>query len=772
MTNNHAIRNNHAVRRVLGEKITAAHHGAQRSLKSVFYTTAVASISSVLCFMPQLSFAGEAEETSVIMLEEITVTARKISENLQRVPVAVTSFGGTELGRQGIEDITELQQRLPNTTLQVSRGTNSTLTAYVRGIGQQDPLWGFEPGVGIYIDGVYIARPQGAVLDVLDVERIEVLRGPQGTLYGKNTIGGAVKYETKRLSGDPSFYLEGRYGSYNQMDAKITGQLPVVADKLFFGFGGATLNRDGFGSFLSQGNKENYNKSLLTGRLKLEFHPTENFFMRLSGDITQDNSNSKGGHRLTPSLITGEPVLDNVFDTAAGADVDSKVRTRGLSLHMEWQMSDHWTAKSISAYRSGDSDGVIDFDNTALSSADVAGFYEDHQSSQELQFSYIGEKLKAVSGLYYYDGESCGQFNLLLGLAPPIGLTLENSGCVDTRSYAIYAQGTYYVTDKLSVTLGGRYTRDEKEADVFQGIFLGLKMMNDEGLLILPNSDFVNDHAWSRFSPHVGVEYQAQDDLLLYASYKNGFKSGGIDMRANQRLLASANEPYNPEIVDAFEIGLKSEVWDSRLRLNLAGFYNKYKEQQITVQRVTDTGLELVSQVINAGRSEMKGLELEAVAAVTADLSLTMTVGFIDADFTKGAFFDPNLGEVVDISENFVVSNTPEWSSNVGFSYRREVADWMMNVVGNWAWRSSIHIFEIPSQLDTPGYGLVNLGVTFTSPEDKWNIGLHGKNIFDKEHRIAGYNFAAETGGLGGEDVVIGYYGDPATVTLTVGLKF
>ncbi|MCV6615145.1 MAG: TonB-dependent receptor, partial [Cellvibrionaceae bacterium] len=181
-----------------------------------------------------------------IALEEVTVTAQRREQSLQDVPVAVTAFDADALAEAGTSTIVDLQRSTPNTTLQVSRGTNSTLTAYVRGIGQADPLWGFEPGVGLYVDDIYFARPQAGVLDVYDVERIEVLRGPQGTLYGKNTIGGAIKYVTKRLTGEPEFEVGVSLGSYGQRDIKVSGQLPLIEDTLNMGVAIASLNRDGF----------------------------------------------------------------------------------------------------------------------------------------------------------------------------------------------------------------------------------------------------------------------------------------------------------------------------------------------------------------------------------------------------------------------------------------------------------------------------------------------------------------------------------------------
>ena len=213
------------------------------------FTTLALAIAASLS--SATAVAQEENDNKEKGLEIIEVTARKTAENLQQVPVAVTSISASDLAEAGVSNITEVAQFSPNTTLQTSRGTNSTLTAFIRGVGQQDPLWGYEPGVGIYIDYVYMARPQGAVLDLLDVERIEVLRGPQGTLYGKNTIGGAVKYVTKPMSGDMEANAEVTVGSYAQADVKVTGQIPVIADQLYIGFGHAMLTRDGFGEYVT-----------------------------------------------------------------------------------------------------------------------------------------------------------------------------------------------------------------------------------------------------------------------------------------------------------------------------------------------------------------------------------------------------------------------------------------------------------------------------------------------------------------------------------------
>lgn len=310
--------------------------------------------------------AGEKQAT----LERIEVSARKTVESLQNVPVAVTSVSAADLAENGISVMTEIQQFSPNTTLQASRGTNSTLTAFIRGVGQEDPLWGYEPGVGIYIDDVYVARPQGAVLDILDVQRIEVLRGPQGTLYGKNTIGGAVKYVTRKMSGDAELSLNATVGSYAQRDFKVAGQYPLVDDKLYFGFAVASLSRDGYGDFvtsaLNNQDAENYNKDLMAGRISLEYTPTDALFMRLTYDKTEDDSNAKGGYRVLPSLLTDAPVPDSKYDSYTSMPTWNKVETEGWGLTLEYGLNDDWTLKSVTSSRESYSPTNIDFDNTSL----------------------------------------------------------------------------------------------------------------------------------------------------------------------------------------------------------------------------------------------------------------------------------------------------------------------------------------------------------------------------------------------------------------------
>lgn len=742
----------------------------RRHLCAVAVTTALFGMA-----MPAMAQDTASEDDELRRLERIQVTARRTVENLQEVPVSVSSFSDQDMERVGLTDITELQQRMPNTTMQVSRGTNSTLTAYIRGIGQQDPLWGFEPGVGIYIDDVYIARPQGAVLEVFDVERVEVLRGPQGTLYGKNTIGGAMKYVTRQLTGDNEFSIRGTVGSYNQRDLHLSGQT-ALSDNFYVGAAFATLNRDGFGEYRNTGD-DNYNKELQTARISAMWLPSDTVSVRFAADRTEDDSNSKGGYRLTQSQVTGQMPYDSVYDSDTAMSVDNFVKTEGMSLTVDWEIDEHWSFKSVTAKREGFTDTNIDFDSTPQPTLLVPAIYEDEQFTQEFQFNYHSDNFRFVGGYYYYDGEACGVFGTLLG---QWGVTVENGGCVETESQAVFGQGTYRFDDQWSLTLGGRYTKDEKAANVQRFTYLGLKYPNqDVGDPLVVNSDFETDADWSRFSPHVSVSYQANRDLMYYASYSNGFKSGGVDMRADVSLNPDARNPYDPEIVDTFEFGLKSELMNGSVRLNAAVFYSDYQDMQVTVQRATETGV--ASQVLNAADATVKGFEIESIARITDTFSMNFTVGYVDASFDKVEFFNPNTQQVEDVSGIWSFANTPKWSANIGF--RQDFGNvWNGELVwsGNVAYRSATQIFEVPSMLDMGAYTIANTSLMWYHNQGQWHAGLHVKNLFDKEYRLAGYNFAAPRdaqgniigAGLGGEDTIVGYYGNPRQVSFTVGYRF
>ncbi len=722
-------------------------------------------------------------------LEVIEVTARRTAENLQQVPVSVTSIGAEAISQNGITNVTDIQQYATNTTLQVSRGTGSTLTAYIRGIGQNDPLWGFEPGVGVYIDDVYVARPQGGVMEILDVERIEILRGPQGTLYGKNTIGGAMKYITKKMSGDNTFDVAATLGTYNEKTFKAAGQLSLLDDQLYIGGAIADINRDGFGNYqndlateedhpvaFAQKGEQNYDKDILAGRVAVEYH-TDDVFIGLAYDKTVDDSNAKGGHRLTTSWLTGQEPYSDVYDSDISLPVQNEVVTSGTALTIDWAITESLNLKSVSAYREGTTQTNIDFDNTVLKSFDVPAAYVDDQFTQEFQATYISEGLNIVGGVYYYTGEACGVFDVQLEeLGKALGLpsfTLENGGCTDTESYSIYGQASIDLSAKWSLTVGGRYTEDTKNANVyryrlFENVYPGDTANGNVEVsdAQLANS-FSGEETWGHFSPRIGAEYQINDDLMVYGSYANGFKSGGYNMRADVGSDPGSVAPFEPETVDTFELGFKSEPTDS-LRLNATLFYSDYTDMQQTVSVAVDDGT-FAQRVVNAGQATIAGVELDVTYAASDNVTLNLGVGYMDTSFDEFLDVNPITGEYGDQSDITDLPNTPELSVNGGVNYTlaADIGDFVFTATASY--RSETQIFPYAVEaLDEDEYTIVNAGVSFYHTDGNWSASLQGRNLLNTEARIAGYNFA--TTGL--EETIIGYYNDPSTVSLTVKYEF
>jgi iron complex outermembrane receptor protein len=721
--------------------------------------------------VPTFAVAQTVDETTAV--EELVVTARRREETLKDVPVAVSAVSGERLAATGAADLTTLQQTTPNTTVQVARGSNSTLISFIRGVGQQDPLWGFEPGVGLYIDDVYIARPQAAVLDVFDIERIEVLRGPQGTLYGRNTIGGAIKYVTAKIEGEPELKLKGSVGSYDQRDL-VASAKARLNDWVGVGLTWASFDRDGFGENLTTG-AEHYDKDVTAARATIELTPTPDLFFRLSGDIVTDRSNPRHGHRELAAIdilgrpIPGGEVLEDVYDTRAGSGDDNKVEARGVSLLGEWRASDTLTFKSISAYRAGETEGTIDFDTLPGTFLDIPARYNDHQFTQEFQALYSGDRLQGVFGLYYLNATAAGAFDTVVGQA---NLSIATAGAVDTRSYSAFADVSYDVTDQLSISVGGRYTKDKKTAQVYRQNFTGIKTPlfgNNTAIPGLVRSNFTSSDTYERFTPRVSVSYEINPDVTTYASFSQGFKSGGFDMRSDAILTPDSVEGYGPEKVDSYEAGLKGYFFDRRLSLNSAVFYAKYRDQQVTLQ--TPVGASIASQVLNVGRSTIYGAEFEGVAKFSDALSANFSLGYTKAEFDEYSALDLTQTPPVvrDFSDERVFQNTPKWNGAVSLTYRHDMGEMgSVAFIPAASYRSSFSMFEIPSQLDQDGYWLLDASVVWTSVDERYRVGLHGKNLGDEEYRIGGYNFP---GGLFANSVTA-YYGPPRTVTLTLEAKF
>jgi iron complex outermembrane receptor protein len=737
-------------------------------------------------------------------MHQVVVTARRRAELIQDVPGAVTAISGAELEKSAIPDITALTDTVPNTTLKASRGTNTTLTAFIRGIGQQDPVAGYEQGVGIYLDDVYLARPQGALTDIYDLERIEVLRGPQGTLYGRNTIGGAVKYVTRKLAPKPTLDAKVTFGNYGEKDLVVKGSMPI-SDILRIGATVGTFNRDGFGHNIVNG-RDNYNKDVVAGRVSLELTPNSDLFIRFATDKTVDDSEPRQGQRLTagPAPASIQPA-SGAYDTRANLykvlGHEQQVTTEGSSLLAEYTIDPTLSVKSITAYRKSKSYAPIDFDSLEVPYWEAPSFYKDNQTSQEFQLTYTGQKVQGVAGVFYMKTNAYNDFDVLYNAAG--GLSLLTHDDIDSKTWAAYADASYNLSDAFSVTVGGRYTEDERRAEIFKQTYLGLadspRLGNPNAVPFgNPNTNLGKDalhRTDKKFTPKLGFGWKLTPEHNLYTTWSKGFKGGMFDPRMD---LAATGGPTSvvslakrqgvaPEEVSSLELGVKSSMNGGRLQTNAAVFYTDYKNVQIPGSIPTFAADGSVNgfagSLTNAGKAKIKGLELEAVAYVTNNLNVSAMYSYIDAKYNE--WMVANGASLVNIAGSTEFQNTPKNAANVAVNY-----DWPMTVMGrsgsmslsnSVSYKSKVYQTEIArptgvASLDATipgnlalaqdGYALWDAGVVWTSSDRKIQVGLHGRNLTDKRYKTAGYNFS------GFFNTVTAFYGDPRTVRATVNVKF
>ena len=755
--------------------------------------------------------------------QQIVVTARRRNELLLNVPVAVTAYSGEQLDRQGALDITDVSATTPNVTLEVSRGTNSTLTPFIRGIGQQDPVAGFEQGVGLYLDDVYLNRPQAAVLDIYDVERIEVLRGPQGTLYGRNTIGGAIKYVTRKIPMDgPHFSIRTNLGTYGQADL-ITSASSPIGGGFAVEVAAARLSNNGFGRNLTTGER-NYNKDVISTRGTIEFAPNDNVFFRLSGDYTADDSNPRGGHRLIANLATNEQPLGNVYDTEGGIDDPrQRVRAGGVALNGEIGLNDWLKFRTITAYRKDETYTPIDFDATPAVDVDVPAIYRNHQFSQEFQVVADKGPLQGVAGLYYLNASAYDIFDVrLYTTAPAIlpGLTAATEGNVKTRTWAGFTDLTYSFSDQWSVSLGGRYTNDHRHAIVFRRNLIlggspelgGSYPYDATGVQLgAPTSNFDGSRTDTAFTPRASISFKPTSEQNFYLSYSKGFKGGGFDPRGltSQAPTQSPEDIYNfmafkPEKVDSYEAGWKASVFHNRLQFAAAIFDAEYTDVQVPGSAGCVVGgiPTFCGITTNAGKARFRGAELETnwrmasnLAAVGDHLSFAGTLGYLDAKYLhyltlvstdlSGA---PVAPHTVDVAPYRKIQNTPKWTLSGTLDYETPAGSGRLDLNTTLSYRSSSQQFEIATpMLDQPGFALWDANIVWRSNDRHWEFGVHGKNLANKKYIVSGYNFLAQnpyTGSfmttaagkyistLGTAGVLTAYYGNPRQVFLSAAYNF
>lgn len=707
--------------------------------------------------LPAAAQTTPVADPQVTTLEVVKVTARKREESLQDVPVAVTALTAEQLDRLAVKDLGDLQGQVPNLTIYAARGSNTTITTFIRGVGQADPLWGVDPGVGIYFDDVYIARPQGALLDVYDVQRVEVLRGPQGTLYGKNTVGGAVKYVSKPLPTQTEGQVTLAMGDYGQVTAKGAVGMAVADGQLRLRLAGASLNRDGYGKDLTDGSPVS-DQNTTSGRFSAGWFPTGSAFSaQLSVDRTQDASHMRGFQRLAVNKFdpAQTPPGASRYDIAAGMPNANSTNSKGESLTLNWGVSEAWSLKYIGAHRASDTSTAIDFDGLPAKIADVSAEYHDSSNSHELQATYEGASSSGVVGLYYFDGQAGGTvrnnfFNLSFG---------TTHGTVFTKGKAVYGDWSWRLTPQFSVSTGLRYTDESKRAVVLNQAFANATF---SGTPIATLANFDSTRSVTNTSPRLSLEYKLSSAAKLYTTASRGFKSGGYNIRANTLAVPASGRPFEDEKLDSLEVGAKMILDEGRVELNTALFHNKYKNVQLSVftsytQANGQPGF--FGDFTNAGKATLDGGELEFLWLPSPDWRISGNLAGINARY------DEYIDRGVNVASQKKFTNTPKFQAGFNIENSARMPVGLLRTRLGLTYRTKVYpTTDLSEALAQDAYALVNAGLIWEK-DRHLSFFLQGSNLTNKAYKTDGYNIPA----LG---VLDAFYGPPRTFTVGGTYKF
>jgi iron complex outermembrane receptor protein len=729
----------------------------------------VLSVTGLACaaiaLFPVMAEAQEQAGSSARqpVLEEIIVTARRRSETLQDVPGAVSAFSENLIANLQADDLSGLQYAVPN--LYLEEGDASNAVIFLRGVGQNDSLAFVESGVAVYVDDVFISRTQAAFLDLFDVERVEVLRGPQGTLYGRNSPGGAIKFisTVPPESFEADFEIGGGRFEFLTLKGRVGG--PIIKDKLHAKLAVALTNHDGINRNSFTGRRDGDTESL-AWRGALTFTPHDDLTLSLTTDGKLDRPDtSKSPIRETPLLAFPDffnapdqsvilPPNDDPFVVDTNANGLNDLTSFGFTLKADWQISESWSLESISAYREMDFDLTLDTDGSPLPGLEVSLFQDQWQVSQEFRASYDNGRGFTFTGgvFYFHDSDlTLSGFDAQAGALPAFGLPLAlfapNSQLADTDqrtdSIAVFGHSTIDLSDSLSLELGLRYTYDEKSSRRRFELFApDIRVAQDFPPFLAgvgtPLNTISGKEDWDALTPKIALSYAPRDGLLTYASVSRGFKSGGFDGRGSTEFQF---QPFSPETVWTFEGGVKSSWLENRLAMNATYFYSRYRDLQVTsFGRDAETGF-FQSLFSNAAAARIQGVEFELAARPMDRLSINATVGFLDAEYKE--FITLVNGVPEDVSDRDLI-NSPKWNASLGATWEQPVGNGLLGVFHlDAAYRGDVanEITDSPT-LRQDEYILLNAFISVKTDDDRWELRAGGKNITGREIRVQGFNLA------------------------------
>ena len=765
-------------------------------------TTAIALSTATLSGL--VSAQDNAPSTTATLMEEIVVSARGIEEGLQDAPIAVSAFTGETLDYRGVDSLDQIERFVPSLTLQNNPsfgGASNSAAIYLRGVGQKEFLPTTEPGVGLYVDGVYVARSVGAILDIIDIDRLEVLRGPQGTLFGRNTIGGAISIATRKPQpgGDFGGSLAAAAGTDSLVHLRGTVHVPVN-ERVALRASVASMTQDGYvdrADGIDLGNDDT-----IAGRVSLAFQPNDDFAALITVDMTRDRENGPAMellgidftdlsqlqgvvlappppmafiHNVTTAAmgpgqpcaatdpagngITSNPASPNCYDSRyIGADKSnegtapaySETDVFGLSATLDYNLSENLAIKSITAYRELDSDFARDGDHSPHRIAQFEDTLEQDQFTQELQLLGTYDRMNWILGLYYFseDGDNVNTLDFTVS-------NFRSGGAFDNTSWAAFAQATYDMTDRLHLILGARYTDEDKaftpDQIIYNNYFAGFSNLVppgnplaaldapflQAGSRILPLLE--KEISISEFTPMANLAFDLSDKVMLYATYSEGFKSGGFTQRVFPPIVAGFTAPpgtpdldliptYEPEFVDVLEAGFKMDLLDGQLRLNGAFFKTNYEELQVQVFN----SVAPVTQ--NIGEASIEGFELELSASPAEGWFIEGSLSLLNAEYdtidtANTLIFESNEFERVPettaslgLSKEFSLSNAGTFLLRADWSYRSETF--------NDAYNTPL--------LETDSYSLIDASARWTNRDGDWTVIVSGTNLSDEEYLVTG----------------------------------
>ncbi|PVM86012.1 TonB-dependent receptor [Caulobacter radicis] len=745
----------------------------------LFAATALATLSTAAAHAAPNPSSPDAADGKV---EEVIVTAQKRSENLQNTPIAITALAGEAIEQQKIATFRDLAGRVPG-LLAPRRSTAYTTQQYsIRGIGEIDTYP--EPSVAVYVDDVYLARTVGSLYDTPDLERVEVLRGPQGTLYGRNSSAGAIRFITKEPTAQRSGEVGLALGSYDNLDfkARINGAI-LANDKLNGSLSVIRHTRDGWQHSVPL-NKDVNDLDLTVLRGKLFSQLTENTSIGFSADGMWDRSSQSyytpvnqpdgqvGGNGKTDPDLTWSDTLPYNRTTVYGA-----------SLTIKHRLTDNLSLKSVTAVRG--MHGPIYYDNdgvTQIKGDSYAGF-DQHYRTQEFNLNGEYDRLNFVAGVYYFY-EYFHNHRLSQSAGSPsdnVGTVTHTNNYLRTESWAVFGQVNYKLTQRLTATLGGRYTEDRRRFDNFGQQKSNTALHDPQEWnydpwqfekLYGPYTTNFDVHApWTSFdsfTPKLGLQFQWTPDVLVYGSYSQGFKSGGYDLRTNT--VVGSLTPYLPQTTSTYELGIKTRWLDGALTANLAAFYNDIEDFQVRATATAALG-NVVNQLINAGDAHSQGVEVELAAAPIEGLRLSATAAYLETAYDTFTATLPNnvAGRKTLVGLDFPYA--PRWQLGFSANYRLPLdtpGAWRVGADAQYESRRYVDIYNT-AQTQVRPQTFVNATVNYTADDEGWTAGVQVKNLFDlRRGQAGGYS----PSNAGTSPLYYRAYNEPRMVNLYVNRKF